>query len=35
MKIFIGWSGNTSRYVAESLRDWLKQVIQGVDCWMS
>jgi TIR domain len=37
MGVFIGWSGkNTkSHQVAEALRRWLKQVIQGCEPWVS
>ncbi len=30
MKIFLSWSGPSSRAVAESLNDWLMRVIQAV-----
>ena len=30
MKIFISWSGTSSRLVAEALSDWLQRVIQAV-----
>jgi hypothetical protein len=30
MKIFLSWSGNRSRAVAEALNDWLRRVIQAV-----
>lgn len=30
MKIFISWSGQRSRAIAEALNDWLKRVIQAV-----
>lgn len=30
MKIFISWSGTSSRMVAEALNDWLQRVIQAV-----
>jgi len=30
MKVFICWSGRRSRYIAETLSDWLQQVLQAV-----
>jgi len=35
VKVFISWSGARSRAVAEALCEWLPQVIQTADPWIS
>ncbi len=35
MLVFISWSGDQSKYIAEALENWLKQVIQAVEPWIS
>lgn len=35
MKAFLSWSGERSRAIAEALRDWLPDVIHGLEFWMS
>ena len=35
MKVFIRWSGERSKAVAEALQEWLRRVVQAVDPWIS
>ena len=35
MKIFISWSGEQSREMAEALRDWIPDVLPEAEPWMS
>lgn len=35
MKIFLSWSGRRSQAIAESLRTWLRMLLQAVDPWTS
>ncbi len=35
MKVFLSWSGENSRAVAEALREWLKYINSEIEPWMS
>ncbi|HVX28439.1 MAG TPA: TIR domain-containing protein [Parafilimonas sp.] len=35
MKVFLSWSGERSRAVAEALSSWIRQLIQAAETWIS
>lgn len=35
MKIFISWSGDNSKMIAEYLKKWIEQIIQSAEPWIS
>lgn len=35
MKVFISWSGDQSKYIAQKLSEWIEQVLQSTEPWIS
>jgi hypothetical protein len=35
MKVFLSWSGERSKYVAQCLSEWLEKVLQALEPWLS
>ena len=35
MKVFIAWSGNSCKHIAQILHEWLSSVLPYVKTWMS
>lgn len=35
MKVFVSWSGDRSKMIANALKHWLPDVFQGIQVWMS
>jgi hypothetical protein len=35
MKVFVSWSGDRSKTIANALKHWLPDVFQGIQVWMS